>query len=288
MLTYNIWFSDHAMKLRMRAIGDLIAQHAPHIIALQEVTDEHWATLAQHPTLAAYNWSPPSAASYYTILGSLKVWASLDEVRRQPFTRTSMQRDLLSAVVRPAGLPPMLVATTHLESLDCARARAEQIAEATAWLGAGSASELVLCGDTNVATGHLKGRAVVEPVGLPLGWSDAWELVGAGSGCTFDAEANRMVHRLDGWARVHRASLRYDRFWTRLSAYECVAAQMVGTAPLTAVDGGAEAVDGEWWPSDHFGLLLTLAVRSGEGDETTAVREAGASAPPTSTQCGLS
>ena len=49
LLTYNIWFSDHFMARRMRAIGDLIAHHAPHVVALQEVTDEHWAELTAHP-----------------------------------------------------------------------------------------------------------------------------------------------------------------------------------------------------------------------------------------------
>ena len=260
ILTFNIWFSDHAMARRMRAIGDLIAQHAPHVIALQEVTTEHLALLSEHPSWRAYDWTaPPDDASYYTMLGSLRSWSALGHARRRTYTHTSMDRDLLSAVVQPAGQPPLVIGTTHLESLTMVRARCEQIAEATGWLTESTIEDVVLCGDTNLATGSLKGRAVEERVSLPDGWSDAWEACGTGEGFTFDVDANAMVTRLDGWARVNKARLRYDRSWTRLAHYQCVGLEMVGTAPLPS-DGDGDA--DEWWPSDHFGLLTRLAVGS--------------------------
>ena len=248
----------------MRAIGDLIAHHAPHVVALQEVTDEHWAELTAHPSLAAYDWSPrPEGASYYTMIGSLTAWSKLHQPHRVTYTNTGMGRDLLSAIVRSDGQPPLVLGTSHLESLNMVRARSEQIAELTGWLnelGEGS-TDVVMCGDTNVASGSLKGQAVDEPVSLGVGWRDAWEAVGGqDGGYTFDAQTNRMVHRLDGWARVNMARLRFDRFWTLLYRYECVGVEMIGTSPL-ASDGDAEAVGEEIWPSDHFGVLLTMAVR---------------------------
>ena len=272
MLTYNIWFSDHALARRMRAIGDIIAQHVPHVVALQEVTEEHWGALTQHPAAAAYDWTaPPTGQSYYTMLGVRTEWASLGtDVNRRRFKAGYMGRDLLSAVVQPGDMPPLIVGTCHLESLTMVRARSEQVAQATGWLAAAKNAktvDVILCGDTNMATGRLKGEGVTELVRLPSGWRDAWESCGAGDGFTFDAERNRMVQRLDGWARVNAARLRYDRFWTRLKRYKCEHIELVGTEPI--VDGEISDGDDEaWWPSDHFGVLLTLSlVSSGAASE---------------------
>ena len=66
-----------------------------------------------------------------------------------------------------------------------------------------------------------------------------------------------MVKRLDGWARKNGARVRLDRFWVRLSNYRCGRCELVGTEPLAVVTTGGPA-EGEWWPSDHFGVLLTL------------------------------
>ena len=59
VLTMNIWFSRHQYTRRMAAIADLIATHRPHVIALQELTDEHFAALRAQPALATYSFTPP-------------------------------------------------------------------------------------------------------------------------------------------------------------------------------------------------------------------------------------
>ena len=70
-----------------------------------------------------------------------------------------------------------------------------------------------------------------------------------------------MVHRLDSWARTNHARIRFDRFWTRLQpsgGRRLAAIEMVGTEPIPPETAEEASRDERWWPSDHFGLLLTL------------------------------
>ena len=87
-------------------------------------------------------------------------------------------------------------------------------------------------------------------------------MTGDHEGYTFDAERNEMVHRLDGWARTNQARLRFDRFFVRPQYYSCKSCVLVGTMPLPLERENNSNSDknagGQWWPSDHFGLLLTL------------------------------
>ena len=186
------------------------------------------------------------------------------------------------------------VSTSHLESLGNVRARAQQGRTSLGWLDARAAQEgcgdVVFMGDTNIADGLSSDGRLEEPVDFLApagaaagggegegaagggsaagGWRDAWEVchppTAAGdpggsesSSFTFDVERNRMVKRLDGWARKNGARVRLERFWVRLSNYRCGRCELVGTEPLAVVTTGGPA-EGEWWPSDHFGVLLTL------------------------------
>jgi hypothetical protein len=63
-----------------------------------------------------------------------------------------------------------------------------------------------------------------------------------------------MVKRLDDWAWKNGGRVRLDRFWVWLTNYRCGRCELVGT--MVTMGGPAE---GEWWLSDHFGVLLNLA-----------------------------
>ena len=63
---------------------------------------------------------------------------------------------------------------------------------------------------------------------------------------------------MDPWARSTGCRARLDRFYVRLHAYELLRCELVGTHPIE--DDGAYG-DEQYWPSDHFGVLLTLGVR---------------------------
>ena len=199
-------------------------------------------------------WSPPPTdQSYFTLIGSLPSMPFASEPRRVPFENSGMGRDLLIA-----SWPGLVVATSHLESLNMVRKRRKQIDTSLPQIeAAGRDGTLVFCGDTNL------NEAIDGEVAPPAPWIDAWSALRPSEpGATFDATVNRMVHRLDGWARTNKAQLRFDRFWVRPGALKPTAIELIATEPLADEPGSAaEPV----WPSDHFGLLLTLC-----GDEGPA------------------
>ena len=259
ILTYNIWFSHHQLDRRMAAIAHAVAALEPHVVCFQEMTDMHFSALRQHAAIQKFAWTdPPQSSRYYTLIGST---LPMSPPRREPFNNTGMDRDLLSTTVTPADGPPLHVATSHFESLDFVRKRAKQIA--TAFESAPAAGDALVCGDTNV--NEDLGRSFTSPgerVALPSGWVDAWTTLRPGeAGATFDVDANRMVHRLDSWARTNHARIRFDRFWTRLQpsgGRRLAAIELVGTEPIPPEAAEEASRDARWWPSDHFGLLLTL------------------------------
>lgn len=241
LLTFNIWFSPHEMQRRMKAIGDILESTTPHLVALQEMTAEHWQICLQHPSFSRYSWSqPPPRQRYYTMLGSSIPFTVPPE--RQPFRTSSMERDLLYATVKQEQLPPLVFATSHLESLDNAQVRAAQIDESLRLLS--RTNDAVFCGDTNI------NPAADGEVGLPSPWQDAWlTLRPQEPGYTFDVQKNKMMAQHDSWARSTGARLRFDRFWVKLSSYAVTNIELLDQ-PLEE--------DASVWPSDHFGLLLTL------------------------------
>lgn len=243
LLTFNVWFSDHEMSRRMSAIGDHLTRLRPHIVALQEVTDGNLELLRRHAAWRNYSWTPaPPGGRYYTLIGSQLPILSQ---QRTPFEATMMDRDLLVCSLDGVGEWPRLhFATSHLESLNSGKIRTVQIQETFKTLQARKprSAAAVFCGDTNIDEVRSD-----KPLELPVGWIDPWQFLRPGEdGATFDYQRNPLIAEKDGWAVANQARLRYDRFFVRLdgSGYR-----------LASVDLIDEPV-----VSDHFGVLLTLAV----------------------------
>ncbi|CAE7570243.1 TDP2 [Symbiodinium natans] len=236
------------MQHRMEAIGNIIAQKNPDLVALQEMTAEHWKECLKSEAIRRYFWSPQAPQRYFTMLGS-RLPAKMEPVR-YPFKASKMQRDLLVMTVEPTGLPPLAFATSHLESLDEHKARRAQIDESLSILA--DHADAVFCGDTNI------NEAVDGHVKLPRDWEDAWlALKPDDPGYTFDVERNGMMAAVDGWARANKARLRFDRFWMKAANYAATEIELID-----------EPIKDGLWPSDHFGLLLTLQEwRQNRGDQ---------------------
>ncbi|CAE7214682.1 Ipo9 [Symbiodinium pilosum] len=232
----------------LEAIGNIIAQKNPDLIALQEMTAEHWQECLKSEAFRRYSWSPAPPHRYFTMLGSRLPVKT--EPARHPFKASRMQRDLVTMIVEPSGLPPLAFATSHLESLDEHEARRVQINESLTQLAIHA--DAVFCGDTNI------NEAVDGNVKLPRNWEDAWLVLKPDDpGYTFDVERNSMMSAHDGWARANKARLRFDRFWMKMSNYAATDIELLD-----------EPIKDGLWPSDHFGLLLTLQEwRQNRGDQ---------------------
>ena len=116
VLTWNVSMDPAHMEDRMEAICEEVAELAPDVVALQEVTDtslellERGAWFSQAEGVAI---SDPTHA-YHTMLFARGGFSSRE---RLPFPGSRMGRELVMGELLEA---PLVVATTHLESLPVA------------------------------------------------------------------------------------------------------------------------------------------------------------------------
>ncbi|PWA96381.1 endonuclease/exonuclease/phosphatase family protein [Artemisia annua] len=242
ILSYNVWFAeDIELRIRMRAIGDIIQLHSLDVICLQEVTPNIYAIFQRTNWWKLYKCS-----------------LSLDKAMTRPYF--CMQ--LCIAEVSTQGDTPLVVATSHLES-PCpappkwdqmySKERVKQANEAVDFLKKNP--NAIFCGDMNWDD-KLDGEFP-----LPDGWFDAWTALKPKEiGWTYDTKANPMLSA--NW----KLQKRLDRFLVSLRDLKVESIKMVGTERIPEVTymkqrKGKPDLELPVLPSDHFGLLLTMVAR---------------------------
>ncbi|KAF5763424.1 putative Zinc finger, RanBP2-type, endonuclease/exonuclease/phosphatase [Helianthus annuus] len=262
ILSYNVWFAeDIELRIRMRAIGDIIQLHNPDVICLQEVTPDIYAILQRSNWWKSYKCSlsfdTANTRPYFCMqLSKLPV----KSYSCKQFSYSAMGRELCIAEVSAQGGTPLVVATTHLES-PCpgppkwdqmySKERVKQAQEAVAFLKVNP--NVIFCGDMNWDD-KLDGEFP-----LPDGWIDAWtELNPKEIGWTYDTKSNPML------SANRKLQKRLDRFLVGLRDFKVECVEMVGTEAIPEVTymkqkKGGKEVELPVLPSDHFGLLLTMA-----------------------------
>lgn len=187
---------------------------------------------------------------------------------RKQFSDTYMGRELCTADVIVGGLIKLVVATSHLES-PCpgpptwdqmfSKERVAQADESLRILGA--YRNVVFCGDMNWDD---KGDG---PFPLPDGWIDPWTKLKPGEdGWTYDTKANVML------SANRKLQKRLDRFVCKLSDFKVDSIEMIGKEAIPGITYIKEKkVRQETrqlvlpvFPSDHFGLILTISDLSEE------------------------
>jgi len=257
------------MEARMAGIDELIQRHRPHLVALQEVTPRLWQICSSLPGFAQLHWSPcPSPSDqwkgdlYFTLLGS----AEPLEAQRADFKASCGKhnpRDLLQATVQ-LGDQKLVVGTAHLDSLaedgtktSKSVSREQQVVELVEHLSQAADhqdADALWIGDTNWVD------AQDGPLQIPAPWVDVWCTLRPGeAGATYDLDVNTMANA-KGTGRKFgmqdNSRHRYDRCFGRFGhLLQMRNIQLVGTEPLKQTDDNNEKI----WPSDHFGLLVTLS-----------------------------
>lgn len=184
----------------------------------------------------------------------------------KPFSNSYMGRELFTADVIVGGLIKLVWATSHLES-PCpgppnwdqmfSKERVAQANESLRILGA--FRNVIFCGDMNWDD---KGDG---PFPLPDGWIDAWDELKPGeNGWTYDTKANIM---LSGNRKLQK---RLDRFVCKLSDFKVDSIEMIGKEAIPGITYIKEKkvrqeirnLELPVFPSDHFGLVLTISSQS--------------------------
>ncbi|KAL9236938.1 hypothetical protein vseg_011548 [Gypsophila vaccaria] len=264
ILSYNVWFRDELEGyLRMQAIGNLIQLHSPDVICFQEVNSVIYDIFQKSSWWKKYRCSvsfqrSQNEAYFCMQLAKLPVRS----FSCRPFSNTYMCRELCIADVELNQKNSLVIATSHLES-PCpgpptwdqmfSKERVSQAKEAISVLK--QYPNVIFCGDMNWDD-KLDGRFPFTD-----GWFDAWEkLRPAEVGYTYDTKSNKM---LTGNRTLQK---RLDRFMCHLPGFKVISIDMIGTEPIPGLEyrkekkvrGKIQELMLPVYPSDHYGLLLTI------------------------------
>lgn len=259
VLTWNLWwrFGDHAGH-RQDLIAAELLRVRPDVCAFQEVycdgDDDQFDRLRSATGLDGLATTRPTGRARFgnALLSRFPLHdpeqLTLPGAAGEHGHRTA----LIATAVTPVG--HLAVAATHLEwRYDASARRQEQLEVIVRALEPRVRAGAVplLLGDLNATDGseelrRLTGRAPgFGPPGSPLVFTDAWAAVGEGPGWTWVREntnssdaawpRRRLDHVLVGWPRPK-------------PTFNPLTAELVGRTPSST---GV-------YPSDHYGVLVTL------------------------------
>jgi endonuclease/exonuclease/phosphatase family metal-dependent hydrolase len=188
VISWNTGGTDEPAPLaRAEAIASILLQRKPHVVCLQEVTQESGPIFVRRlggiggyavsPADVACRSSPFPDASYFTMTFSRKDVCTALVARRVPFPSSCMGRDVLVSGMRFAA-KDVRVLNTHLESGAASSAvRCSQLSTFLDLLGGCSEEEGgeallgIACGDLNVREAEVGNEKKVGQ------FQDAWEAV---------------------------------------------------------------------------------------------------------------
>lgn len=251
IITWNVWFDEYMRDERISSLLTIALSEGADVICLQEVVPEVEIAIRKDDTIKrVYDISPFHIHGYGCLM---LVRPALKPTFTQIPLPTRMGRSLLVA-----RCDSVTVGTVHLESLNSAPLRRQQLSEIAKSIVGTHVGTNILCGDFNFDSTRnwadlldqdanlTKGRrAALENDALAeiLGesWVDSWAaLRPTDPGLTFDAQNNPYIPN-----PVER--MRYDRLMVK-GAQPCEAA-LLGTHPFSGVI-----------PSDHYGLRVDIAL----------------------------
>jgi tyrosyl-DNA phosphodiesterase 2 len=237
IVTWNVWFGAHRFDERAHALLAELERRRPDVIALQEVTPPLLGLVRRAPWVrAGYQLSDDHG---WTLRRYGVLLLSRRPIQRLSLVELPSEMDRLLLIAELAcGLT---VATVHLESTaPCAAERATQLSIIGPLLAA--EPDVVLVGDMNFAPGAPRETAALDPALV-----DVWPALHPDeAGYTVDTDVNTMRYQAKG----HADQKRIDRVFLRSQRWQPRAIVLVGTASLDAAGT---------FPSDHFGLEVTLA-----------------------------
>ena len=256
MLTYNIWRSPEKMRERIEALGQIVQELEPDIVAFQEVTLENLDVLQEQGWLSLYNLIPPdvtkqgtkSIENYMFSLYPVDKWFIyyFENSLRKP--RQLVVAETKSAV---SSSVKFVIAGTHLEPAGNTRIRELQLKESLKVLS--RYENVCVMGDLNIED------KVDGDIVLPSSWIDAWlSLPGNtdNNGLTWDRSKTPFASVIKRTVNATSYKARLDRVLCRLSDFKVKEMKVVGD----------KLTKSGILPSDHFGVftVIELSVNTGK------------------------
>jgi len=231
LVTFILWFSEHKLDVRMKAIVELLQQSIPDVVALQEmkVPMLHQFFMGNEWLRQNYNFSDKGTFANYAVVLLSRIPFSSLKIYPLP---SELDRKLVLGEFHISGVP-LSIGSSHLESYDDdIMIRKSQIE--TVFRILESSEHSVFMGDFNFSNQN-------EEKNLPLTHTDVWTSLRPGEpGGTFGKR-------------------RLDRILVNSSRWRPMSIRMIGTEMIEKADPNSEY--GDVYPSDHFGLEAVLQLQ---------------------------
>jgi exonuclease III len=281
LVTYNVCFEQDFFDQRCEHILELLQNSKVDIVCLQEVIPKFLEKLKNEVWVQQYYYLSNDNIDSSLTYGSVLLSTIQPKALRRWLLPTAMGRDCLEAefILNGEGVCNFTVATLHLESLDFPQKRKEQLQYIKPILQSPS---VTILGDFNFDSeqnySHLEYKRdlirkgmpfeTVESIPLPENepiendnlrdlfpeykdvWVDCGLIPSTDKGYTFDSQKNRMIK---GYERM-----RYDRILLKSKYWKPTAISLLGDEPISGSKVGGAVV----YPSDHFGLIMTLEINN--------------------------
>eukprot|EP01125_Pyxidicula_operculata_P002099 TRINITY_DN1204_c0_g1_i1.p1 TRINITY_DN1204_c0_g1~~TRINITY_DN1204_c0_g1_i1.p1 ORF type:complete len:356 (-),score=49.45 TRINITY_DN1204_c0_g1_i1:44-1111(-) len=244
IISWNVWFGMRNRGSRMNALGKLIKEYDPDIIALQEVTQDLMDKIRCQKWTHDYFITDPEAKlveKYGNVLFSKVQFHEC--ILKQLESRMGRKALIGTCVVKQSS--QLSIGTFHLESCEenssFRRKQLEVFKELTE-----DCSHLILIGDTNFTQPD-------ESSCLTNRMTDVWKYLyqktneESNPGLTFDTETNLMLQEEYNSRNMGKKRERLDRCFVSSDTIEPIHMEILGTKPYM---GENEYI------SDHYGILV--------------------------------
>ena len=248
LLSWNIYFPSVKMRERMEALGQIVQELEPDILAFQEVTPENLALLRNQPWFSRYHMIPPDISNEVDHSVVILSVFPVDKWFPHPFKKAPYtNRKIITAELKNAvSSPRFVVGVTHLvHARQNSIQRELQLRETLQVLS--PYDNVCVMGDMNILSG---GAEVDGVVVLPSSWIDAWLSFPGNTdnnGYTYDQSKNPLVAlKRRGKSGILKA--RCDRVFCKLSDFKVKEMRIVGD----------KLTNSKILPSDHYGLFTVI------------------------------
>jgi tyrosyl-DNA phosphodiesterase 2 len=246
IISWNVWFGLRNREGRMHALGQIVRQHDPDLIAFQEVTPDLLKLIQSQKWMREYFASDcdgKTMETYGNVVFSKVAFNELFMCKLE----SRMGRKAILANIIVKGSHPLVFGTYHLEShLEDGPYRASQLKafkELTQ-----HCPNVILVGDTNFTADN-------ESDSLGTRFKDTWRELyqsnptdaARNPGLTFDTSTNDMARQ----ERSDLKQLRLDRCFYTHDTIEPTEMKIIGEKPYFPNE----------WISDHYGILIKLRVK---------------------------
>jgi endonuclease/exonuclease/phosphatase family metal-dependent hydrolase len=291
IVTWNVWFDVFERERRTNHVLSTTQSIQPDVACFQEVTASFVTALGQNSLSESYHVcedvsavsTSASSIPYGALIMCKKKYAA--RFSRHELT-TLMGRELLVAELQLSQGQRFVVATVHMESLNCHNVRVQQMKEIKRVLSSYydapdrrvasvdavscvAFDPIVMCGDFNFCSDSNFGAA--PSAAYPLenndlsaifpDFIDVWRALHVGSGdkgYTYDCIRNGMLRDMgntDPQCRLDRVMMHSSVYW-RPCSIELLGTSAIHSTQLSTGSGCSKAV--AVFDSDHFGLVSVL------------------------------